>query len=422
MATNFPSSLDSLSNPTASDSEVSVSHSGQHANANDAIEALEAKVGADSSIVTTSHDYKLSEVTSSDKAVGKTATQTLANKTLTSPVINTGSDATGDMYYRNSGGIFTRLAIGSADQVMTVAGGVPTWQNNAATQDASTTQQGVVEEADQTETDNGTAAGTAARLYVNPSTLRAKKYNDYAADAVGTDAYAITISPAISAYAAGQEFTFKAGTANTGPATLNVNGQGAVTIKRNKDQDLVTGDILANQIVKVVYDGTNMQMLSDLPIFYDAGIISDLNTTSAANNDVTVTTNFAPRIIKLHFWIQGYYSISTSFFGSKGTAVYDKTGTLKFATYEWGQNGAGAVAGMNADNGYFDVLSEGPTLTDFLGSTAPTAGTNVGGNSIAVTLTIPTVSTTGFTIRRATTIAGTPSNPARARIAWEAYA
>ena len=57
MATNFPASLDALTNPTSSDSLSSPSHSAQHANVNDAVEALQAKVGADGSAVTTSHDY-----------------------------------------------------------------------------------------------------------------------------------------------------------------------------------------------------------------------------------------------------------------------------------------------------------------------------------------------------------------------------
>lgn len=87
MSTNFPTGLDTLVNPTATDGVATVSHSSQHANANDAIEALEAKVGQDGSIVTTSHDYKLSGVTGSDKAVSKTGNETLTNKTLTTPVI-----------------------------------------------------------------------------------------------------------------------------------------------------------------------------------------------------------------------------------------------------------------------------------------------------------------------------------------------
>lgn len=61
MATSFPTALDSLTNPSGSDpmNSVTVDHASQHANANDAIEALEAKVGVDSSAVTTSHDYKM---------------------------------------------------------------------------------------------------------------------------------------------------------------------------------------------------------------------------------------------------------------------------------------------------------------------------------------------------------------------------
>jgi len=62
MATNFPASLDTLTNPTSSDSLSSPSHSAQHANVNDAVEALQAKVGADSSAVTSSLDYKVAQL------------------------------------------------------------------------------------------------------------------------------------------------------------------------------------------------------------------------------------------------------------------------------------------------------------------------------------------------------------------------
>lgn len=59
MATGFPTSLDALTNPTSGQALNSPSHSGQHTNANDAIEALQAKVGVNSSAVTTSLDYKM---------------------------------------------------------------------------------------------------------------------------------------------------------------------------------------------------------------------------------------------------------------------------------------------------------------------------------------------------------------------------
>jgi hypothetical protein len=59
MAISFPENLDTLVNPSSTDTLDSPSHSGQHADVNDAVEALEAKVGVDDSAVTSSHDYKI---------------------------------------------------------------------------------------------------------------------------------------------------------------------------------------------------------------------------------------------------------------------------------------------------------------------------------------------------------------------------
>ena len=63
MASNFPSSLDTFTNPSSTDAmdSVSVPHATQHSDLNDAVEALQAKVGADSSAVTSSHDYKIAD-------------------------------------------------------------------------------------------------------------------------------------------------------------------------------------------------------------------------------------------------------------------------------------------------------------------------------------------------------------------------
>ncbi len=82
MATDFPTNLDTYTDPTSGAFLNNPSHSVQHQNHNDSIEAIEAKVGANSSAVTTSHDYKLSGVTGSDKAASKAGTETLTNKTV----------------------------------------------------------------------------------------------------------------------------------------------------------------------------------------------------------------------------------------------------------------------------------------------------------------------------------------------------
>lgn len=59
MATNFPTALDTFTNPTSLShlDDVPVLHSAQHANENDSILALQAKTGIDFSAVANSLDY-----------------------------------------------------------------------------------------------------------------------------------------------------------------------------------------------------------------------------------------------------------------------------------------------------------------------------------------------------------------------------
>jgi hypothetical protein len=61
MATLFPGALDAPVNPVGTDPLVTPDHAGQHTNENDAIKALEAKVGVDNSAVTSSLDYMMKQ-------------------------------------------------------------------------------------------------------------------------------------------------------------------------------------------------------------------------------------------------------------------------------------------------------------------------------------------------------------------------
>lgn len=66
MAITFPTALDTLTNPLSTDTldSVAVPHDIQHSSANDAIEALESKVGIDGSLDTSSIDYKIRNIPS----------------------------------------------------------------------------------------------------------------------------------------------------------------------------------------------------------------------------------------------------------------------------------------------------------------------------------------------------------------------
>jgi len=100
MATNFPTSIDSFSNPSGSDvtglttGQSTVTHSQQHANANDAIEALEAKVGVNSSTVETSLDYKLTNTSSTNPGHKHTLSDGATDVIATAAELNYSSGVT----------------------------------------------------------------------------------------------------------------------------------------------------------------------------------------------------------------------------------------------------------------------------------------------------------------------------------------
>lgn len=90
---------------------------------------------------------------------------------------------------------------------------------------------------------------------------------NYCADAGANDSYACSMTPALPAYTTGACYVFKANTANTGAATIALNGLSAITIKKvagGITTDLADNDIRSGQLAFVCYDGTNMQLQSIL--------------------------------------------------------------------------------------------------------------------------------------------------------------
>ena len=103
MATTFPTTIDTLTNitnPTTTTLETEVggrTHSEFHNDYNDALEALETKVGVDGSAVTSSHTYKIATLETSvptldAQNVKLSGNQTVAgNKTFSGTTTFSGS-------------------------------------------------------------------------------------------------------------------------------------------------------------------------------------------------------------------------------------------------------------------------------------------------------------------------------------------
>lgn len=117
MSTNFPTSLDDttvLENDKTNSSLREDNLKDFQNNAADAILAIEAKLGINSSAVNTSIDYLVK--TAADP--GHTHSLYTLKSTLTT---------TGDIYYASGASTPARLAVGASNTILRVTGGIPAW-------------------------------------------------------------------------------------------------------------------------------------------------------------------------------------------------------------------------------------------------------------------------------------------------------
>ena len=90
----------------------------------------------------------------------------------------------------------------------------------------------------------------------------ASTYSNYALDSGTTNAYVVSLSGLSTTYQAGLAIQFQATSANTGPCTLNVNGQGAKNIIYPDGSSPSANAIVVGAIASVMYDGSSFQLLS----------------------------------------------------------------------------------------------------------------------------------------------------------------
>jgi hypothetical protein len=183
----------------------------------------------------------------------------------------------------------------------------------------------------------------------------------YAVDAGSSDDYAVTLSPAPASYTAGMVVNFKANTISTGAATLNVNALGAKTIVKSYNLPLVNGDIKANQIVSVIYDGTNFQLLSPVTVpNYSSGVTTKNLADASGSQTIAHGLGVTPKRIKITAMVTpgdatAITSIGT-YNGTTNNAVFSRsngssTGSTDGAViYLIASNGQSATATLDGTN------------------------------------------------------------------------
>lgn len=145
----------------------------------------------------------------------------------------------------------------------------------------------------------------------------------YYGAASGTNTYVSTITEVESLFE-GLGVRVKFINANTGPATLNINGLGAKAIVKSNGNALAAGNIKAGQICHLAYGGTNFQLLGEggeygtatatdvlagKTIGTENGIISGSIPSKTA---ATITPNTANQVISAGQYLSGAQTISGS--------------------------------------------------------------------------------------------------------------
>jgi fibronectin-binding autotransporter adhesin len=234
-----------------------------------------------------------------------------------------------------------------------------------------------------TATTNATFPAGTSTLFSTTTKGDALQAALFAADAGSTDAYAITLAPALTGYTTGTTFWFKANTLNTGAATLNVNGLGAKTIKKASGgitTDLATNDILAGQWVLVTYDGTNFQMQSTLG-----------NAPSGSGTVASGTINVLAK------YTATGTAVGNSLATDDGTTLtYTGTGGLSVAS----GSTAGAIAltqGTTQSTGTTNIVLQAPAAVTSYIRTLPGAVGSTGFLLETVSGSVQTESLVGFT-------------------------
>ena len=164
------------------------------------------------------------------------------------------------------------------------------------------------------------------------------------------NAQTLTLSPTVTAYVAGQRFSFLAGFTNTAAATLNVNSVGAKNIFNAATGAAIgASEVVSGRAYEVIYDGTQFLLLNDVTPIQNGDYIW-LGTT--AGTATAQTASATPAITAYKAGQKFRMKIGTSL-GSTGSTATAHTINI---------NGAGAKNIVNNED-----------------STNPTIGTWIAG-------------------------------------------
>lgn len=143
-------------------------------------------------------------------------------------------------------------------------------------------------------------AGAVAQAINGDTQIKMSRWPAFGTESGSGNAYVVTtVAPLAPSLRTGSRIEFIATHANTGAATLAVDGGSTIAIKKNVSTALASGDIASGAVVIAVYDGTNFQCVTCVTgtggtsVSVNGSSVSSPNfndtTPTAASNNVNAT-------------------------------------------------------------------------------------------------------------------------------------
>lgn len=264
------------------------------------------------------------------------------------------------------------------------------------------------------------AAATARTQYARASQIQDGALVWGGTSTGAANVYAITLSPAVTAYATGMRVAFLSHQTNTGACTLNINNVAATAIKLVATT-LEAGRIISGAIVECEYDGTNFQLLNTTPVsggievlstggFQRSALSGDVSASAGSNTTAIGADKVTSSMVRfannsaLRMNDSGGTAVSVLYVDtSSGTILNTKTGTIMqlavagagVAQVQSTFLGPGSDNGATLGTGSFHWANLFTHLLNVKASISLAAAGSVQGDATAITNAISTVTTTG---------------------------